>query len=123
MVRTVLRGVIGLIGVLGLLLALQLWLNPALPAAKLGLAPIGPLGLASIRADLGGFFAGSSLLALIAVIRSEAKYLTAPVLFIGLALAGRVLTVAMSGLTPDMVQPIVVEAVLVVVLALGRSRI
>jgi hypothetical protein len=72
---------------------------------------------------LGGFFAGSSLLALIAVIRSEAKYLTAPVLFIGLALAGRVLTVAMSGLTPDMVQPMVVEAVLLVVLALGRSRI
>jgi hypothetical protein len=123
MVRTVLRGVIGLIGILGLLLALQLWLNPALPAAKLGLAPIGPLGLASIRADLGGFFAGSSILALIAVIRGQARYLTAPVLFIGLALAGRVLTVAMSGLTPDMVQPIVVEAVLVVVLALGRSRI
>ena len=123
MVRTVLRGVIGLIGVLGLLLALQLWLNPAAPAAKLGLAATGPLGLASIRADLGGFFAGSSILALIAVIRSEAKYLTAPVLFIGLALTGRVLTVAMSGLTPDMVQPMVVEAVLLVVLALGRSRI
>jgi hypothetical protein len=108
---------------LGLLLALQLWLNPALPAAKLGLSATGPLGLASIRADLGGFFAGSSILALIAVIRSEAKYLTAPVLFIGLALMGRVLTVAMSGLTADMVQPMVVEAVLVVVLALGRSRI
>ena len=123
MVRTVLRGLIGLIGVLGLLLALQLWLNPALPAAKLGLAATGPLGLASIRADLGGFFAGSSILALIAVIRSQARYLTAPLLFIGLALAGRVLTVVMSGLTPDMVQPMVVEAVLVVVLALGRSRI
>jgi len=123
MVCTALRGVIGLIGILGLLLALQLWLNPTLPAAKLGLSATGPLGLASIRADLGGFFAGSSILALIAVIRSEAKYLTAPVLFIGLALMGRVLTVAMSGLTADMVQPMVVEAVLVVVLALGRSRI
>jgi hypothetical protein len=33
------------------------------------------------------------------------------------------MTVVMSGLTPDMVQPMVVEAVLVVVLALGRSRI
>jgi hypothetical protein len=123
MVRTVLRGLIGLIGVLGLLLALQLWLNPAGPAAKLGLMATGPLGLASIRADLGGFFAGAGLLALMGAVRGQARLLTAPLLLTSLALAGRVVTVAFNGLTPDMVQPMVVEAVLIVILALGRNRI
>ena len=123
MVRTVLRGLIGLIGVLGLLLALQLWLNPAAPAAKLGLMATGPLGLASIRADLGGLFAGAGLLALMGAVRGQARLLTAPLLLTSLALAGRVVTVAFNGLTPDMVQPMVVEAVLIVILALGRNRI
>lgn len=123
MVRTVLRGLIGLVGVLGLLLALQLWLNPAGPAAKLGLAVTGPLGLATIRADLGGFFAGAGLLALMAAVHSHARLLTAPLLLISLALAGRIVTLVLNGLTPDMVQPMVIEAVLLVILSLGRARL
>jgi hypothetical protein len=114
------RGLVGLFGVLGLLIALLLWLNPAGPAGKLGIEAMGPLGLATIRADMAGFFGAVGVLALWSAIKSDAKTLTAPLLLVALALTGRVITVAVSGLTPDMVQPIVIEAVLVVTFALGR---
>ena len=113
-------GLVGLFGALGLLITLQLWLNPAGPAGQLGIAAMGPLGLATIRADMGGFFGAVGVLALWSAIKSDAKTLTAPLLLVALALTGRVITVAVSGLTPEMVQPIVIEAVLVVTFALGR---
>ena len=121
--RTVLRGLVGLLGVLGLLIALQLWLNPAGPAAKLGVQAMGPLGLATIRADMGGFFGAVGILAVWAAFKGQGKVLTAPLLLVALALTGRVIAVAMDGLTPDMVQPMVTEAVLVVAFAAGRRFI
>lgn len=123
MARTVLRGLIGLLGVLGLLMALMLWLNPAGPAAKLGVEAMGPLGLATIRADMGGFFGAVGILAVLAAFKGQGKLLTAPLLLVALALAGRGVAVAMEGLTPDMVQPIVTEAVLIVAFAAGRRFI
>ena len=121
--RTMLRGLVGLLGVLGLLMALMLWLNPAGPAAKLGVQAIGPLGLATIRADMGGFFGAAGILAVLAAFKGQGKLLTAPLLLVALALTGRSLAVAMEGLTPDMVQPMVTEAVLIVVFAAGRRFI
>jgi hypothetical protein len=118
-----LRGLVGLLGVLGLLMALMLWLNPAGPAAKLGVQAIGPLGLATIRADMGGFFGAAGILAVLAAFKGQGKLLTAPLLLVALALTGRSLAVAMEGLTPDMVQPMVTEAVLIVVFAAGRRFI
>lgn len=123
--RTVLRGLVGLLGVLGLLIALQIWLNPAGPAAKLGVQAMVPLGLATIRADMGGFFGAVGILAVLAAFKGQGKLLTAPLLLVALALTGRVIAVVMdtNGLTPDMVQPMVTEAVLVVAFAAGRRFI
>jgi len=121
--RTVLRGLVGLLGVLGLLITSQLWLNPAGPAAKLGVAAMGPLGLATIRADMGGFFGAVGILAVWAALKGQGKVLTAPLLLVSLALTGRVIAVAMGGLTPNMVEPMVTEAVLVVAFAAGRRFI
>ena len=123
MVRLSIRGLVGLFGALGLLVALQLWLNPNAVATNLGLNVLGPIGTATIRADLAGFFGGAGALALAGAILGQARLLTAPLLLVALALAGRVLTVAMGGLTPEMVPPMVIEAVLIVVFALGRRFI
>jgi hypothetical protein len=105
------------------LITSQLWLNPAGPAAKLGVAAMGPLGLATIRADMGGFFGAVGILAVWAAFKGQGKVLTAPLLLVALALTGRVIAVAMGGLTPDMVEPMVTEAVLVVAFAAGRRFI
>ena len=121
--RLVLRLLLGVIGLLALILAARLWMDPAMAAAKLGVAATGPLGMATLRADLAGFFGVAGGMALAGAIRSDARLLTAPMLLIGAALTGRVVTVIAMGLKPEMVGPMVVEAVLLVVLAFGRRTL
>lgn len=118
--RVFLRGLIGIVGVLAVLLALQFWLHPAAPAAKLGLSPLGDLGLSTIRADMAGFFGAAGVLALIAAVRNQGAWLTAPLLMVAIALTGRVINVIAQGWSPDFVQPMAVEAVLAVLFAVGR---
>ena len=54
--RMALRVLVGLAGLLFVFLGLQFWLNPAALAGKLGVSPVGELGLATIRADMAAFF-------------------------------------------------------------------
>ena len=58
MLRLLPRLLVGALGVLALIGALRIWIDPTVPAVTLGLSPIGGLGLASLRADVGGFFGG-----------------------------------------------------------------
>ena len=118
--RLVLRVLVAVVGVLAILLAAQFWLNPIAPAARLGLDPRGALGLATIRADMAGFFATAGVLSLIAAVRAEARLMTAPLLLVGIALAGRIVTLVDQGFTPAQAPPMAVEAALVVLFALAR---
>lgn len=117
--RNIFRGVVGLVGVLAVLLALQFWLHPAAPAAKLGISPLGVLGLSTIRADMAGFFGGAGVMALAAAIRNDGRWLTPPLLLVAIALTGRIINVIFQGWSPELLQSMVVEAVLVVLFAAG----
>lgn len=121
MIRLAMRVVLALAGAFFLLIAIRFWMTPETVAAQFALTPVGGLGLATLRADMGGFFAASALFALAAAILDRASLLIAPLLMVALALGGRVLTIAVSGYAPDMLEPMVVEAVLVVLFALGRG--
>lgn len=121
--QMVVRGVVGIVGLLGVLIAARIWMAPAEVAAQLGVAATSPLGEATIRADMAGFFGGAGALALLAAVRNRAVLLLAPLLLVAIALTGRVLTVAMSGYTEPMLAPMVIEAVLLVVFALGRMKL
>lgn len=121
--RLVLRVLLGLVGLLGLLVAVRLWADPAAAAGKLGLVAQGGLGLATLRADLAGFFGVAGGLTLVGAIRSDGRLLAAPLLLVAAALAGRAITVVASGLQPEMVAPMAIEAVLVVLLVAGRRAI
>ena len=123
MLRLLPRLLVGALGVLALIGALRIWIDPAIPAATLGLSPIGGLGLATLRADVGGFFAGMGAFALAAAIRNDRRLVTAPLVLVSLALTGRLITAGIEGLAPEMVLPITVEAVLAVLLALGRRTL
>ena len=123
MMRMLVRVLVGVAGVLALLMAAQLWMHPAAPAAKLGLQAQGVLGLATIRADIAAFFAAAGVLSLAAVIRGEAKLMTAPLLLVALALAGRIATVAASGYSHEQLPPMVVEAVLLGLFGVARRRL
>lgn len=118
--RIALRGVIAIIGLLGLLIGAAIFANPAAPLGKLGLATLGGLGVSTARADMGGFFGGVGILALAAAARGEGRLLTAPLLLVTIALVGRIVTATVDGYTPDMAQPMGIEAFLVLAFAAGR---
>jgi hypothetical protein len=111
-----LRIIVGVVALLALFLAGQFWLDPAAAGAKMGLFPHGALGLATLRADNGGAFGTIGLLALTGAIRGEGRYLRAPLVFLGLALISRFITLAISGVSPELIPPMIIEAVLIVLL-------
>ena len=115
----VLRIVVGVAGVLGLLLAARLWMAPSEMAAQLGLTPAGSLGLATIRADVGGFFAAGGAFALAAAIKGRGSYLVPSVVLIALALMGRLVAVIVDGFVPEMGPPLLIEVVLLLLFAIG----
>lgn len=115
----VLRIVVGVAGVLGLLLAARLWMAPSEMAAQLGLTPAGSLGLATIRADVGGFFAAGGAFALAAAIKGRGSFLLPSVVLIALALMGRLVAVIVDGFVPEMGPPLLIEVVLLLLFAIG----
>lgn len=117
MARIIIRVLVGVSGALAALVAARLWLDPAAPAAQLGIQALGPLGTATLRADVGGFFGAAGLFALAAALRNEARLALVPLTMIGLALTGRLITLVSLGYTPDMLMPIAVEAALVALYA------
>ena len=123
MIRTLLRLVIGVFGLLALLLALRLWTDPAMAAAQLGVESLAPLGVATLRADFAGFFAAAGAFALAAAIRDDRRLLTAPLAMVALALAGRCFTLLHDGVAQPMLPPMAVEAGLVAIFAIGRGRL
>ena len=59
--------------------------------------------------------------AIAAAVRNNARLLTAPLLLIGIGLAGRLLTIALSGYDASMLQPMAAEVVLIAIFATGRK--
>lgn len=110
------RGGAGLIGVLFLLVALRIWIDPPAVGQTLGIAAQGPVGLATMRADMGGFFGAAGGFALWAAIRRRRVWLLPPLVLLTIALAGRALTLAVGGLSIVQLPPMVVEALCVAVL-------
>ncbi len=117
------RAIVGLAGLLSILLAARFFQNPATPAGLLGVAPVGELGAATLRGDFGGFFGVCGIFALAAAIRNSAALITAPLLAIGIALAGRIVSYALEGGGSAVLQPMLVELTLLVVFALGRAML
>ncbi len=110
----VLRGVLGLIGALALLVAAKFWIDPLAIGHQLGVTHVvemGALGSASMRADFAGFFAAGGIFSLYAVIKGRAQWLMVPSILLGLALTGRLLSFAIDGGGQAEIGPMLVEAV------------
>ncbi len=118
--RNLVRGLVGAVGLVGLLLAAMFLLRTEPAAAKFGLQALGPLGLASLRADMVGLFGAVGILALMGAVHNRGDLLLAPLILIGLALSGRTISLLMTGFSPDLIPPMVVEVVLLAILALGH---
>jgi hypothetical protein len=121
--QTFIRIVVGLVGVLAILLGARFFQSPTVPAAMLGVTPVGDLGIATLRGDFGGFFGVCGILALAAAIRNSAALITAPLLAIAIALTGRIVSYAIDGGGAPMLQPMLVELTLLIVFGLGRATL
>ena len=117
--QVALRVVIGLIGAVGALVLLLLWVDPAKIAAGLGLVGQGWQGQSTLRSDVAGFFGGAGLLSLASAVRNDRRLLVAPLLLIAIALAGRFVTIALDGWSSAAIPSIVVEAVLLAIYLAG----
>lgn len=121
--QMIVRVVVGLLGLAGVLIALRIWMAPADVGAQLGLAAPEILGLATLRADVAGFFGGAGALSVIGAVRNRSAFLIAPFVLVAVALTGRVLTVALNGYSDAMLAPMAIEAVLLLVLGFGRLKL
>jgi ribonuclease Z len=118
--RNALRAAIVLAGLFLVVLAAGFLRDPSLPASRLGVAPLGLLGQATLRGDFFAFFAAGGLLSIAGAVRGDARLLLAPLLLIVFTLAGRLMTVVVAGFDPAMGPPMVIEAVMAALLLLGR---
>jgi len=117
----IIRLLVGVAGLLAVVIALGFWINPDMLAVQFSIAPQGPLGFSTLRADFGALFAGTGVFAVAAAVRNNARLMTAPLLLIGIGFAGRLLTIALSGYDASMLQPMVTEIVLIAIFAAGRK--
>jgi hypothetical protein len=117
--RSILRLVIGLIGVFNIAIGLGFLLAPEKLAQAFFIEPMGIQGMATLRADFPGFFIGAAVFALVGAWSGQARPLLVPMLMLGLALFGRFVSLAIDGMAPTAIQPMVAEAVMITVLLLG----
>lgn len=109
-------------GLLALALWALVWFDQPRFAAALGPSATSPLAAATLRADIGGFFAAWAVGALLAAWRADAKYVLLPMLLLGLAFAGRLYSYALTG-DAAIVEPMLTEAVLFVAMLLARRAL
>ncbi len=117
--RTALRIIIGIVGLFNVAIGFGFLLAPQKLGPAFFLDPMGSQGMATLRADFPGFFIGAAVFALVGAWTGQARPLLVPILMLGLALFGRFVSIAIDGMAPTAVQPMVVEAVMLTILLLG----
>lgn len=116
------RVAVAVVGLFNFLLGLGFLFNPVPMAARFALSPIGTQGLATIRADFPAFFLTGAVFALAGAWRADPKPLLVPLLLLSTALAGRFVSVAIDGIGPAALPPMIVEAMMIAVVSLARRQ-
>lgn len=114
-----LRVLIMLVAIFNLLIGLAFLFRPTEAAAAFALSPIGAQGLATVRADFPAFFLTGGLFALLGAWRGTAQPLIVPMMLLGIALAGRIVSLFLDGMVDTSVPPMIAEALMLALLGLG----
>ncbi|MEM9748475.1 MAG: hypothetical protein AAF945_17405 [Actinomycetota bacterium] len=97
-------------------LGLRSLLLPAQMAAAVGLSPVGVPGLGEVRSVLGGLLAGSAALIAVGVFTTEPVWFLAVAVLMGVAIVGRLISLAVDGVERSVVPPLVIEIVVAAVM-------
>jgi hypothetical protein len=117
--RNVARAVIGLAGLFNLVLGLGFLIDPAQAGLRFFLLSLGTQGLATMRADFTAFFVTGGTFALIAAWRTWRTPLLVPLMLLGIALGGRMISLIADGAPGKAFPPMAAEALMIAILALG----
>lgn len=117
--RTIIRILIGAQALFMIAIGLGFLLMPERTGAAFFLAATSPVGEATLRADMFGFFVGGSLFALYAAWRGIALPLLVPIVLLSSAIFGRLVNLFVAGPVPGSFPPLLVEVVMLAVLFTG----
>lgn len=102
-----------LVGLFSLGMGLLAWFSPAQAGDMIGISASSVLGTHTIRGDVGAIFLGSALGCAIALFRGKVAGLKLPIIIYGLVLIGRLISLVLTGTGPGVIQPMVIEVVLI----------
>jgi len=91
-------------------------LDPQTIIAQFELGQQNATGLSAIRADMGAFFIGTGLAALIGLLPGKREWLLGAAAMVALAFTGRVFGLISDPLTANIVQSMIIEALSVLLL-------
>ncbi len=110
------RTLVAVIGLLSLISVFQHWFAVETLVEARGIETVGAIGAANIRADIGGLFLAIAVFAFIAAWKRSTIWLLATWLLPALALFGRFISIGMDGASPRVIEPMVVEAIVLTIL-------
>jgi hypothetical protein len=108
-----LRIAVGLGGLLFILIGLAFLIAPAAMGEQFYITAVGSQGLATIRADMTGFFVVGGLFAALGAWKQDPEPLKVPLLLLAIALFGRTVSLIFDGVGPTAFPPMIVEAVFI----------
>lgn len=117
------RYLAAVVGILFLAIGLSLLLAPGRQAALFAIAPSGPAGLSTVRADLAGLFVGMAAFTLFGVWSASAALLSVPIVFLAAIATGRLTNVIADGLSTEALRSLTVEGLALVVLTLAAMTV
>ena len=120
--RNITRVLVGLVGLFNIVVGLGFLIQPAQAALSFFLMRLGTQGMATLRADFTSFFVTGGLFAVAAAWRGQRSLLLVPLALLSVALAGRAVSLLADGMPATAYPPMMIEALMISLLALGWSR-
>lgn len=110
-------------GIVFVMIGLGFFFQPESTGAGFALLPDGVPGLAVIRGDMTAFFVVGGGCMIWGAWKRNGELLLGPAALFGIAFAGRLLTVAVDGATPQFWLPMLVEAATVAITLLASRHL
>tara|TARA_R110000868_G_scaffold276116_1_gene535783 strand:- start:432 stop:809 length:378 start_codon:yes stop_codon:yes gene_type:complete len=114
---------VALAGLFSLAMGSMAILTPVDLGNALGLTTNGPLGLNALRADMGSFFLASAIACGLALFAGRPQWLWGAAALYGLAVTGRFIGIIVDGPPAGVLQPVIIELVLVALLVFGARKL
>jgi hypothetical protein len=117
--KKIARLLVGVVGLFNIFMGFSFLFNATKMAGNFALSPIGTQGLATVRADLPGFFLTAGAFAIFGAWQKSRQALLVPIMLLGIALFGRFLSIILDGIAATTFPPMIAEAIMIAMLYAG----